>query len=111
MEAGLKVSTEKYFFGKTEAEYISFWVINNGVRPLFSKVEAIKSIDVPTKVLEVRRFVGLVNYYRDMWHKRAHTLAPLTKLCSTKVKFKWADLENNAFVAMKNILGHDFLLY
>ena len=44
-----------------------------------------------------------------MWRKRTHTLAPLTKLCSTKVKFKWTDVENNAFIAMKKIARHDVL--
>ena len=42
-------------------EYIGFWIINNGVRPLLSKVEAIKAIDVPTNVQNVRIFVGIVN--------------------------------------------------
>ena len=87
-EAGLKLNTEKSFFGQTETEYLGLWVSNNVVRPLSSKVEVIKSIDVLTKVCDVRRFVGLENYYRDKWRKRAHTLAPLTKICSTKVKFK-----------------------
>ena len=99
--AGLKVNLEKYFFGRTETEYRGFWVINNQVIPLLSKVEAIKATNVPTKVRDVPRFFGLVKYYRDMWRKRAHTLAPLTKLCSTKFKFKWTEVENNAFIDMK----------
>ena len=66
-------------------------------------------INVPTKVRDVQRFVGLVNYYRDMWRKRAHVLAPITKICSTKVKFKWNDVDNNYFIAMKNIVGRDVL--
>ena len=45
-----------------------------------------------------------------MCHKRAHTLDPLTKLCSTKVKFKWTDVENNPFIEMKKILGCEILL-
>ena len=35
-----------------------------------------------------------------MCHKRAHTLDPLARLFSTKVKFKWADVEENAFKAI-----------
>ena len=46
-----------------------------------------------------------------MWRKRAHTLALLTKLCSTKVKFKWTDIENNALTAMKKIVVREVLLY
>ena len=73
-------------------------------------MEAIKEIDVPTKVHAIHRSVGLVNYYRDMWRKRTHTLAPLTKICLMKVNFKWTDVENNAFIAMNKIVGCDVLI-
>ena len=48
------------------------------------QIEAIKEIDVPTKLRDVCRFVGLVNYHRDTWHKHVNTLSPLNKLCYTK---------------------------
>ena len=31
-------------------------------------------------------------------------------MCSTKVKFKWTDVENDAFIATKKIVGRDVLL-
>ena len=65
---------------------------------------------VPTKVREVGRVVGLVNYYRGMWHKHEYTIFPLTKLCPMKVMSKWEDVENNHFIAMKKIVGRDVLL-
>ena len=77
--AGLKVNTETSFFGKTETEHLRFWLINRGMIPLWSKVYAIKAKDVPTKVRKICRFLGIVNYYRDMWCKRAHKIAPLKK--------------------------------
>ena len=43
----------------------------------------------PTSQKEVRNFIGAVNYYRNMWEIRSHTLAPLTKITPSKVKFKW----------------------
>ena len=46
-----------------------------------------------------------------MWGKRAHTLDRFIKIFSTKVKFKWTYVENNDFIAMKNIVGPDVLLY
>ena len=75
-----------------------------------SKVEAIKAIDIPTKVRNVQMFVGLMKYYRYMWHKCTHILAPLKKLCSMKVKFKCTDIEHNALIALKVIVGCDALL-
>ena len=74
--AGLKVNAVKSFFGRTECEYLGFWVTRDGVRPLVKKVTAIENIAPPKTQKQVRRFVGLINYYRDMWPRRAHILAP-----------------------------------
>jgi hypothetical protein len=30
---------------------------------------------------DIRCFVGMVNFYRDLYLQRAETLAPLTELC------------------------------
>ena len=43
----------------------------------------------PTSRKEVCKFVGLVNYYRDICERRSNILAPLTKLLFIKVKCKW----------------------
>ena len=38
MKGGIiKCNTENYLFGKTEMEYLGFWVTNDGVRPLDKK--------------------------------------------------------------------------
>ena len=37
---------------------------------------------------EVCKFIDLLNYYRDMWERRSHILAPVTKLTTSKVIFK-----------------------
>ena len=60
---------------------------------LLSKVDAIKAIDTSTKVNYINWFVGIINDYRDMRRNRTHTPAPLTKLGSTMVKFKWSDIK------------------
>ena len=57
-EAGLKLNTDIPFFGKTKTEYLGFWVSNQGVRPLSSKVDAVNKIDIPTKIPDVRGFWG-----------------------------------------------------
>ena len=82
---GLNINGEKSLFRKTEAEYLGFSVSIQEAIPLSSKVDAIGKIDVPTKVRDLLRFSGLVNYYRDMWRNCEHTLYPLTRLCYTKV--------------------------
>ena len=39
----------------------------------------------------------MINFYRDIRRKRSELLVPLTRLTSKGVKFKWTDVEQNAF--------------
>ena len=74
------------------------------------KIEAISRIDRPTSTMHARSFIGLINYYKDMWPKSAHILAPLTELCSCKHKFKWKDANVNSFNQAKRLILEDVLL-
>ena len=58
-----------------------------------------------TKYVTYVCFVGIVNYYREMFRKWAHELAPLTKWFSNKVKFKFTDVDKNSFIVMEKIVG------
>ena len=64
----------------------------------------------PKTIKQVHVFLGLLKLYRDMWAKRSHLLQPLTALMSTKVTFKWTDVEQNAFDKIKGIVAGDTLL-
>ena len=64
---GLKVNIRKSFFGRNATEYLGFWITRHGISPLPKKVEAILNIAPPTTKKELRCFIGLINYYRDMW--------------------------------------------
>ena len=111
-EAGLQVNAEKSFFGKTETEYLGFWITRDGVRPVAKKVEALKNLVPPTNVKQLRRFMGLVNYYRDMWVRRSHVLALLSRLLSKNVKWTWTQVEQQAFEDIKKIMSQEvFLAY
>ena len=93
-----------------ELEYLGYSMNRQAVRPTLSKVEAITSIASPTTRKELRRFIGMVNYYRDMWPKRSHLLAPLTALTSVKTKWEWTQQCQNAFSAMKQLIARETLL-
>ena len=57
-------------------EYLGFWVTRDGVKFINRKVEEITNMKPPTPQKEVQKFIGIVNYYRDMWPSWSHTLAP-----------------------------------
>src|SRR5688500_13426244 len=73
-EAGLKINATKSLFCQTELEYLGYWIIRNGIRPVTKKVEAIQKLKVPTNVKQLRHFIGMINYYCDIWPQRLHIL-------------------------------------
>ena len=85
-KAGLKVNGNESFVAKTELECLGHWITCKGMKPLPEKVKAILAIDTPKNGTELRSFIGVVNYYQDMWVRRSHALAPLASLTSNKTE-------------------------
>ena len=109
-DAGLKIHAKKSFFGRTELEYLGYWITRDGVQPLPKKVQAILNIKSPTTRKQLRSFIGMVNYYRDMWVRRSEILAPLAALTSKAVPWKWTDIHEKSFQLMKKIMSREVLL-
>ena len=45
---GLKCNIEKSFFGKTEMEYLGFWVTHDGIKLINRKMESITNMNPTT---------------------------------------------------------------
>ncbi len=65
-EACLKVNAKKSFFGKSELEYLGYWITQDGIQPVSKKVEVIKNLTASTTKCGLHSFIGMVNYYHDM---------------------------------------------
>jgi hypothetical protein len=109
-ESGLKVNVTKSFFCKEQLEYLGYWITRGGIQPLAKKVEAMLNIAPPKTRKQLRSFIGMINYYRDMWIRRAHTLAPLTGMTSAAVKWEWNAEHQLAFDTIKIIMARETLL-
>jgi hypothetical protein len=108
-EARLKINAVKSFFAQTNLEYLGYNISREGLRPSQKKVEAILQIKAPTTRKQLRRFIGMVNYYRDMWPLRSHLLSPLSSMTSAKVKWKWTPECQDSFEKMKAIMAKETL--
>ena len=64
---------------------------------------------MPKTVLDLHRFIGAVNFYRDMWPHWAHFLAPLTSLTGKSI-LKWTPAHQHAFECMKVLIITDTCL-
>ncbi len=79
-DAELKVNAAKLTFCALEIEYLGYVLIRDGIKPQSNKVQAILAIKLPTGVKQLRHFLGMVQYYHDLWARRSNMLAPLTSL-------------------------------
>jgi hypothetical protein len=51
-------------------------------------VEVIKNIAPPKTQCELHQFIGIINYYQDMWIRWSDMLAPFSKLTSKTTKWQ-----------------------
>jgi len=94
---GLKVNAKKSFFGRRELEYFGYWITREGIQPMPKRVQAILAIQPPKDKRQLRRFIGMINFYRDMWIQRSEILAPLTELTSETAKWQWSERQEKTF--------------
>ena len=50
------------------------------MKPQPNKVQAILTLTLPKGVKDLRRFLGMVQYYQDLWVSCSNMLAPLSSL-------------------------------
>jgi hypothetical protein len=84
----LKLNLAKCIFGAREVDYLGYRISAAGVRPGAEKTEAIRSFPIPTTVQEVRRFIGLANYFRQQIAHFSQLSKPLTQL--TRQSSTWS---------------------
>jgi hypothetical protein len=80
-----------------------------GIKPQIKKVQAILAINPPNNVKELRHFLGMVQYYRDMWAKRSEMLFPLSDLvgeCGETKTTRKTRLERNLGTGIQFIKQH-----
>ena len=83
-KAGLKFNASKYCFSAHTFHYLDYHVTRDGVMPIPKKVDAVQALAVPKTHKQLRQFIGMINFYREMWQKRSELLAPLTAVTSKK---------------------------
>ena len=82
--AGLKINAKKCSFGLKEIPYLGYVITREGIKPDPKKIQGIMDLARPKTTTECRKLIGMVQYYRDMWKRRSHVLAPLTEAASGK---------------------------
>ena len=100
----LKLKLTKCSFLNWETHYLGFIISEEGIKPDENKVEAIRSLPVPTCVKEVRSFIGMCSYYRRFSPNFSQIAEPIIALTKKYAHCKWSDVHQKAFQYLKDSL-------
>ncbi|GFV79134.1 retrovirus-related Pol polyprotein from transposon 17.6 [Trichonephila clavipes] len=116
---GLTIKPLKCTFGVDSLKFLGFQVSSEDISPLPDRVHDIQNFPRPNTLTQLRRFLGMYNFYRRFIPKAADILAPLIKFLEGQTNKKkpsrpsknpqtpleWTEEAENSFTAAKTALA------
>lgn len=112
---GLSINLSKCVFAAQEVKFLGHTVSKGGITPLPEKVKAIYEFPKPENIQQLRRFLGMINFYRRNLPKAAEVQAPLTAYLAKskkndKTPISWTTDAETAFARCKQDLAKASLI-
>ncbi|GMF30837.1 unnamed protein product [Phytophthora fragariaefolia] len=107
---GVTRNGKKCHILRKEVDYLGYTLSAEGIRPQARKIQSIQRIALPRNRKELRRFLGMINYYRDMVPNKTTLCKPLYRFTSSKVPFTWLLSDTSAFQAIQRAFAEAVLL-
>lgn len=112
---GICINMAKCEFGALEVDFLGYRVSAHGILPLPQRVQTILDFPLPSNVEELRRFLGVINFYRRSLPGSASIQQPLFDICKSpkrrdKRKIEWNQADIDAFNRLKGDLAEATLL-
>ena len=109
---GLIIQKSKCIFGVQEFAYLGHLITVEGVRPVPSRIEAIRNFPTPNSRSSLQRFLGIINFYHRFLPTIASRLAPLHAASAGRGKeLAWTTECQDSFENAKAALAHAILLH
>lgn len=77
---GLKFSSKKCFFAYPSLRLLGRLISQDGLETLFDRTKAIRELERPHNLQDLRRIIGIFGFYRSFIPNYARRVAPLTAL-------------------------------
>ena len=98
-ELSLPLKLEKCHFNFPEVEYLEMVIRKNTIAMDTVKVKGIEEWPVPTKVKDVRSFLGFANFYRRFIPDYSKLTRPLIDLTKKSATWEWSSRCQMAYAA------------
>lgn len=85
-EHRLSINMENCHFGQSKTSFLDYSITPGGYGPPMYRIEAIANFPKPTNIKELRRFLGVINFYRKCIPGAASLQAPLTTFLTDSKK-------------------------
>lgn len=107
----LTVNATKCEFGKASLNFLGHHISSTGFRPMASKVDAIRRFTQPATAKELKRFLGMINFYRSFIpeatkHQKVLQQAIKGNKKNDKTPVIWTEDMKIAFEACKDNLAN-----
>ncbi|KAH9750077.1 Endonuclease [Citrus sinensis] len=106
----LFLKLEKCSFAQQEVEFFGHKIAGGKIMMENDKVKAILEWEPPSKVPELRSFLGLVNYYRRFIKGYSAKAAPLTDMLKKNRTWHWSEECQRAFEELKKAISEEPVL-
>lgn len=109
-ESNFKIQLDKSEFLKLETEFLGHVITTEGVKPNPNKIKAIANYPLPKTITEIKRFLGLLGYYRKFIPDFARITKPMTQCLKKGSKITLDQNYINCFNHCKTLLINDPIL-
>ena len=111
---GFILNQDKCIFNVNEIDFLGHHVSKAEIKPLDSKIAAIRDFPKPNNMRQLRRFLGMIAFHKRFIPHAADILAPLNRLLSPRHHSRklvdWNEEALAVFDKIKQVLGHVTML-
>ncbi|CAJ0595735.1 unnamed protein product [Cylicocyclus nassatus] len=101
----IKISGKKLVdIARARVTFLGHEISGDNYYPCDRNLQALKNLPVPSSPKEVKRFIGMANFFRKFIQNFAEIAAPLYELTKDKVKFVWTSRQQEAFQELRDKL-------
>ena len=103
-EHNLALNSEKCFMLMQEGVVLGHFISVAGIQVDPAKVEVIQTLPIPTKLKDIRSFMGHAGYYMHFIKDSSKIASPLYKFLTKEAQFNWTPECDEAFLQLKQLL-------